>query len=145
MGLIELSPESLALLAEPAPAVLTTHRRDGAAATSPVWFRFHDGQVEVVLAAGDVKVRHLERDPRCVLVVFEARPPFRGVRISGTATLGVDAGSAARLAIASRFLGGDAGREFVELRGGEGLVLRVDDASVQEWDLTPILPPSTTA
>ena len=51
------------LLDAPSPAVLTTYRKDGSALTTPVWFRFHDGAFEVVLAEGDVKRRHLMRHP----------------------------------------------------------------------------------
>ena len=60
------------LIEAPSPAVLTTYRRDGSALTTPVWFRFHDGAFEVVLAEGDVKRQHLARTPKCLLVVFEA-------------------------------------------------------------------------
>ena len=63
------------LLEAPSPAVLTTYRRDGSALTTPVWFRFHEGAFEVVLAEGDVKRQHLAHTPRCLLVVFEAVPP----------------------------------------------------------------------
>jgi hypothetical protein len=52
--------------------VLTTYRQDGSAHTVPVWFHWADGAFEVVIAKGDVKLRHLARDPRCVMVVFEA-------------------------------------------------------------------------
>jgi hypothetical protein len=30
---------------------------------------------------GDVRLRHLERDPRCSLLIFEAVPPFRRLEI----------------------------------------------------------------
>ncbi len=62
------------LLEAPSPAVLTTYRKDGSANVSPVWFQCNDGTFEVVIAEGDVKLKHLARDPRCVLVVFEAVP-----------------------------------------------------------------------
>src|SRR3954454_23579811 len=42
-----LDERQYSLLEDPAPAVLTT-RRDGSAATSPVWFRFTDDAFEVV-------------------------------------------------------------------------------------------------
>ena len=69
-----------ALLDAPSPAVLTTYRKDGTALTTPVWFRFHAGAFEVVLAEGDVKRQHLARTPRCVLVVFEACRRFEAWR-----------------------------------------------------------------
>src|SRR3954451_8732610 len=65
------------LLEAPSPAVLTTYRRDGSVLVSPVWFRWNDPDFEVVVARVDVKARHLARDPRCILVVFEAVRPFR--------------------------------------------------------------------
>ena len=75
------------LLEAPSPAVLTTYRKDGGALVSPVWFRFVDGWFEVVIAQGDLKLRHLARDPRCILVVFEAVRPFRGVEVRGVPEL----------------------------------------------------------
>jgi len=47
------------LLDAPSPAVLTTYRKDGSALVSPVWFRWSDGVFEVVIAKGDLKLRHL--------------------------------------------------------------------------------------
>ena len=43
-----------------------------------MWFRWN-GAFEVVIAKGDVKLRHLAANPECILVVFESVPPFRGV------------------------------------------------------------------
>ena len=68
--------------------MLTTSRQDGTALTTPVWFRWTGAAFEIVIAQGDVKLRHLERDPRCVLVVFETVPPFRGVEVRGEAVAG---------------------------------------------------------
>jgi hypothetical protein len=42
--------DARSLIEAPSPAVLTTYRKDGSALTSPVWFRFHRGAFEVVLA-----------------------------------------------------------------------------------------------
>src|SRR5689334_6173657 len=75
------------LLDAPSPAVLTTYRQDGTAVGSPVRFRRAGNTIEVVIADGDVKLRHLHRRPLCSLLVFEAISPFRGVRIEGTPTL----------------------------------------------------------
>jgi Pyridoxamine 5'-phosphate oxidase len=69
------------LLQAPSPAGLATCRKDGTAAASPIWFRFRDGCFEVVIAEDDVKLRRLAARPECSLVVFEAAPPFRAVRI----------------------------------------------------------------
>ena len=91
------------LLAEPAAAVLTTYRKDGSVLVSPVWFRWTGEAFEIVIAEDDVKLRHLARDPRCVLVIFEMSPPFRGVEVRGDAELIECDVSAARRDIAVRY------------------------------------------
>ena len=128
------------LLEAPSAAVLTTYRRDGTALVSPVWFRFAGGVFEVVIAEDDIKLVHLNRDPRCSLVVFEAVPPFRGVEIRGEPELVWRDVTAVRTAIACRYLGEEAGRRFAEQRSVPGVLLRFVPISPRVWDLSPILP-----
>jgi PPOX class probable F420-dependent enzyme len=126
------------LLEAPSPAVLTTYRKDGSAHTVPVWFRWTDEAFEVVIAKGDVKLRHLARDPRCVLVVFEAVRPFRGLEVRG---VGEGDLTSARAAIAGRYLGvGDGERFAAERRSTPGVLLRLVPNSSRVWDLSGILP-----
>ena len=134
------SRDSEALLKRPSPAVLTSYRKDGTASVSHVWFRLHDHGLEVVIAEGDVKLRHLERVPRCSLVVFETLPPFRSLIVEGSPRLEPDVDNRARLAIASRYLGAEVARRFVEERQTPGLVLRITATTVKEWDLSGIPP-----
>ena len=129
------------LLEAPSPAVLTTYRKDGSALVSPVWFRWSDGGFEVVIAKGDLKLRHLARDPRCVLVVFEAVRPFRGVEVRGVSELVECDVSSVRAAIAGRYLGvGDGARFAAERRSKPGVLLRLACDSPRVWDLSGILP-----
>ena len=90
--------EVRSLLDAPSPAVLTVYRPDGSALVSPVWYRATDDAIEMVIAAGDGKLAHLEGDPRCVLVVFEAVPPFRGLEVRADALLSTDGVAGASLA-----------------------------------------------
>jgi PPOX class probable F420-dependent enzyme len=129
------------LLEGAAPAVLTTYRKDGSAHTVPVWFRWTDDAFEVVIAKGDVKLRHVARDPRCVLVVFETVRPFRGVEVRGEAELVEGDVTSARAAIAGRYLGVADGERFAaERRSRPGVVLRLIPDSPRVWDLSGILP-----
>jgi PPOX class probable F420-dependent enzyme len=129
------------LLDSPSPAVLTTYRADGTALVSPVWFRWADGAFEVVVAEGDIKLRHLARDPRCVLVVFEAVPPFRGVEVRGVPEIVEGDVTAARESIAGRYLGVEAGKRFAgERRSHPGVVVRLDAVAPRVWDLSSMLP-----
>lgn len=136
------SPEGFeSLLEGPSPAVLTTYRKDGTALVSPVWFRFTGAAFEVVVAEGDVKLRHLARDPRVVLVVFEAVPPFRGIELRGAAELVHGDVTDARASISSRYLGADAGARFTARRAAKpGVLVRVRADVVRTWDLRAILP-----
>jgi PPOX class probable F420-dependent enzyme len=133
------------LLEGPSPAVLTTYRQDGSALVSPVWFRWHDGAFEVVIAEGDLKLRQLARNPHCALVVFEAVRPFRGIEVRGTAELVEGAAGPVRAAIAERYLGAADGKRFAAERTTPGVVLRLVPDAPRVWDLAGILPaPSAT-
>ncbi len=129
------------LFESPSPAVLTTYRADGSALVSPVWFQWADGAFEVVVAEGDIKLRHLARDRRCILVVFEAVPPFRGVEVRGVPELLEGDVTAVREAIAGRYLGVEAGKRFAdERRSHPGVVVRLDAHAPRVWDLSAMLP-----
>lgn len=127
------------LLDAPAPAVLITYRRDGSAAVSPVWFRYTGEAFEVVVAKSDVKLQHLTRDPRAVLMIFEAVGPFRGVRIRADVELDDSHIEDVRRTISSRYLGTETAQAFVAERG-EGVVVRIPASAARVWDLSGILP-----
>lgn len=132
------------LLDGPAPAVLTTYRRDGSAATSPVWVSWNEaeGVLEAVIAEGDVKLSHLRRDRRCAIVVFEAAPPFRGLEVRGEPELRPGDVGAVRASIAGRYLGPIDGPRFAERRASTaGVLLRLPTDGARVWDLSAILPP----
>jgi PPOX class probable F420-dependent enzyme len=130
------------LLEAPAAAVLTTTRRDGTALTTPVWFRWTGGAFEIVIAQGDVKLRQIERDPRCVLVVFETVPPFRGIEVRGEAALEHGDVTEIRRSIAARYLGDEAGERFAAARVSKpGVLVRLVPEHPRIWDLAGILPP----
>lgn len=129
------------LLEAPSPAVLTTYRKDGSANVSPVWFRWAEGAFEIVIAEGDVKLRHLARDPRCVLLVFEAVPPFRGLEIRGMGELVERDVTAVRADIAARYLGARDGERFAaDRRSKPGVLLRLAASEPRVWNLSAILP-----
>ena len=129
------------LLEAPSPAVLTTYRKDGSVLSSPVWFRWFEEAFEVVVAKDDVKLRHLVRDPRCILVVFETVRPFRGIEVRGIPEL-IDCDVATvRADIATRYLGERDGARFAAERVAKpGVVLRLAAESPRVWDLSGILP-----
>jgi Pyridoxamine 5'-phosphate oxidase len=129
------------LLDAPSPAVLTTYRKDSSALTTPVWFRFHEDAFEVVLAEGDVKRQHLAQTPSCLLVVFEAVPPFRGLEVKGEPELVDGDVTNPREVIAGRYLGVERGRRFAATRRSpRGTLLRLAARDPRIWDLAAALP-----
>ncbi len=129
------------LLEAPSPAVLATYRKDGTALVTPVWFRWTGEAFEVVIAEGDVKLSHLARNPQCILVVFEAVPPFRGVEVRGAADLIEGDVTTARAEIAGRYLGDDDGERFAAARRSKpGVLLRLVPDAPRTWSLSGILP-----
>jgi PPOX class probable F420-dependent enzyme len=129
------------LLDAPAAAVLTTTRKDGSALVSPVWYRWNGTVFEVVIAVGDLKLRHLERDPSCALVVFETVPPFRGVEVRGRAVLTPGDVTEIRKSIAGRYLGPEAGERFAAARAAKpGVLVQLSSEEPRVWDLSAILP-----
>lgn len=130
---------SVFLATDPAACVLTTYRKDGTAASSPVWFRAIEERIEVVVAEDDIKLKRLTRRPECSLLVFETAAPFRGFRIEAAPVWNREAIGEARTAIASRYLGADHGIAFAQQRGA-GVVLTWSLGDAKAWDLTGILP-----
>ena len=131
--------EFTSLFEAPSPAVLTTYRKDGTAVASPVWFRFRGDTFEVVIAENDVKLRHLAARPECELLVFEAVPPFRGVRVrSDQPILTRDGAQQARQDIAARYLG--EGSESSPLNAPAPASCCAFGIHSTAWDLKAILP-----
>ena len=129
------------LIDAPSAATLTLYREGGEAITSPVWFRLDGDDFEVVVAATDHKLDHLRRDPRCILLIFEAVRSFRGLQVRARASISPDEEARVRLAIASRYLGPDAGREYADLdRRPPGFVIRLPVREARAWDLADRLP-----
>lgn len=127
------------LLSAPAPAVLATRRRDGTPKVSPVWFRVEGDHLEVIVADDDVKMKHIQRDPEVTLVVFEAVPPFRGVKVTARAEISREDLSETRRSITSRYLSDEASLAFTKSREGNGAVIRLPLAEARAWDLSPIV------
>jgi len=75
------------LLERPYCAVLATHWPDGSVLLSPVWHEWRDGGFNVGVPSGDVKARHLARDPRATIVVFDHSWPGRGFEVRGIARI----------------------------------------------------------
>ena len=129
-----LSPADLGDLLElPLVAVLATYRADGDVLLSPVWHEWRDGGFQVATGANGIKVRHLRRDPRVSIVVYEHEQPYRGIEVKGHAQLLPEEAPAAVLRIAVRYLGTEAGTAYAEGETDD-MVIRIEPGELRAWD-----------
>jgi PPOX class probable F420-dependent enzyme len=101
----DLQPDDLGdLLTGTYVGILATHFADGTDLLSPVWYEWSNGGFTFVTFSGDIKLRHMMRDPQVSLVVAESEPPYRGMEVRGPAQI-TDADGLAQLRrLAERYL-----------------------------------------
>jgi PPOX class probable F420-dependent enzyme len=130
-----LTPDGLGdLLEQPLVAVLATNRRDGTTLLSPVWHEWRDSGFNVVTGSRDVKAAHLRRDPRASIVVYEHRPPYRGIELRTRARLSTLEDRSVVRRIAARYLGPEAGEQYADDTMGDDLLIRLEPGELRAWD-----------
>lgn len=122
------------LLMRPIVATLATHRADGSILLSPVWHEWAEGGFNVVVEDGDVKFRHVTRDPRVTILVAESDLPYRGIEVRCAAQVVREGAADALLRIAIRYLGEDGGRAYAGTTDGTEVILRLVPGSLRAWD-----------
>jgi PPOX class probable F420-dependent enzyme len=120
-------------LALPLVAVLATYRRDGGVLLSPVWHQWRDGGFDVLVSPNDIKLRHLRRDPRASILVYDDEPPYRGVEIRTTAELSDVDGALFIREMAVRYLGQESGEAYAA-GSGDAVLVRLEPGDVRTWD-----------
>ena len=86
----ELSAEQAGLLQEPNFATVATRNTDGSPQLSIVWIDWDGEHVVFNTAAGRVKPRNIERDPRVSVLVIDGKDGYRWVAVRGRAELTTD-------------------------------------------------------
>jgi PPOX class probable F420-dependent enzyme len=108
-------PVARHLLRSTVQARLAYVASDGTPRVVPM--QFHWTGEEVVLSCWpyDPKVPALRTNPRVALTIDTSEPPYRVLQIRGTAAVAlVDRGSPEMVAAATRYMGEEAGRAWVE-------------------------------
>ena len=82
-----LSAEQARLFDEPNFATVATTNPDGSAQLSIVWIDWDGEHVVFNTAAGRVKPRNIERDPRVSVLVTDGKDGYRWVAVRGRAEL----------------------------------------------------------
>jgi len=131
----DLGIEGLGDLVErPIVATLATYRRDGTVLLSPVWHEWRDGGFNITIERDDVKARHIRRDPRASIALYESDPPYRGIEVLGTPALIEEDAAETQRRIAIRYLGPEAGDAYASTPSGEEVTLRLEPGELRTWD-----------
>jgi PPOX class probable F420-dependent enzyme len=88
-------------------AALATIRKDGTPHVSPVWAEYDGEHVLLNTARGRLKERHILRDPRVTVTIWDPASPFYYVEVTGTAELVEDGADAQIDRLAKKYLGVD--------------------------------------
>jgi PPOX class probable F420-dependent enzyme len=129
-----LTPSDLGdFLEQPLVAILATHRSDGTVLLSPVWHEWREGGFNVATSSGDVKLRHLTRDPNASIVVAESSLPYRGIELRCTPRVFPDPKGEVSVRLAVRYLGEQRGRAYAATLGDD-VVIRFEPGALRVWD-----------
>jgi hypothetical protein len=100
---------------------------------SPVWHQWRDDGFDVVVGPNDIKLKHLRRDPRASVLVYEHEPPYRGLEARGQVRLLPADGLDALASMAVRYLGPEDGPAYASTVT-DGVLVRLEPTEVRGWD-----------
>ena len=118
----------------PFVATLATYRKDGSVLLSPVWHEWREGGFNITIERNDVKARHVRRDPRASLALYESDPPYRGLELRSTPRLVDEDVAETQRRIAVRYLGPEAGEAYGAEPSGREITLRLEPGELRTWD-----------
>ena len=120
------------------PLRLACHRPDESLWMVALWYRYRDGGFDCATWAEADVVRYLRNDSQVAFEVSENRPPYRGVRGNGTASLSRDEGKAVLEDLLERYLDGTDSElaRWLLSPEREEVRIRIRPRRVYSWDYT---------
>jgi hypothetical protein len=100
----------------------------------PVWFEWRNGGFNVVVGVDDAKARHLRRDARAPLVVYQNQPPYKGVEITTEAVLSEVGAIEVERRLALRHLGPEVAEDYLTSLDWHPLLVRLESGTLRVWD-----------
>jgi PPOX class probable F420-dependent enzyme len=131
----ELTESQSSFLAEANVAVLATVDQRGRPHAAPVWYLWEDGELVISTGRGSQKHRNVEANPEITVVVDRRSLPYFALMLHGRAEIAPPMDPAERLRLATRYLGEDLGRRYIERTTGEDAVtIRLRPRKVVEFN-----------
>ena len=129
------SPDQQSFLAETNVAVLASVDRRGRAHAVPVWYLYDDGEIIISTGRDSQKHRNVAANPEITVVVDRRTLPYFALMVQGSAEIGPPLSTDDRLRLATRYLGEQIGRRYVESTPGEDAVtIRLRPRKVIEFN-----------
>ena len=123
---MEPTSDQRAFLDQSNVAILATTGPGSRAHAMPVWYIYESGQIILGAGANSQKRRNIDRNGQATLVIDRREPPYYALMVQGKAEIGPGASPETRLRIATRYLGEQRAREYVEeTAGGDSITIRL--------------------
>jgi PPOX class probable F420-dependent enzyme len=139
------APEAERFLRGRHVAVLTTINADGTPLQTPIWYLCRDGLIYIRTSSHSAKARNIRRDPRVSLCAQDERPPYRGVTVTGAASVQPEQPDLAAK-MSHHYLGAIAGFFYPRLRNRQEIeddpdaILVIEPQGKFGWDYRPQTP-----
>jgi PPOX class probable F420-dependent enzyme len=135
MHMAELTQDQTSFLSEANVAVLASVDRRGRAHAAPVWYLYEDGAIIISTGRGSQKHRNIQANPEITLVVDRRSLPYFALMVQGAAEIGPPLSPDERLRMATRYLGDDLARRYLErTRGEESVTVRLRPRKIIEFN-----------
>jgi hypothetical protein len=130
-----MNEEQRKFAAEVNVAVLATVDGKGRAHATPIWYMLDGDEIVMSVGRGGQKHRNVERNPEVTLVIDSRKVPYFALMVAGKIEIGPAPTEEERLALATRYLGEDVGKRYVEMTAGNDSVsLRLKERKVMEFN-----------
>jgi PPOX class probable F420-dependent enzyme len=128
-------PTPEAFLAEANVAILATVDRRGRPHAAPIWYLYENGALIISTGHGSQKHRNIESNDNVTLVIDRRTLPYYAVMVHGRAEIGPPLTEEQRLRMATRYLGDDLGRRYIErTTGGDSISIRVQPSKIVQYE-----------
>ncbi len=130
-----MNEEQRKFAAEVNVAVLATVDGKGRPHATPIWYMLDGDEIVMSVGRGGQKHRNVERNPEVTLVIDSRKVPYFALMVAGRLEIGPAPTEEDRLALATRYLGEEVGKRYVEMTAGNDSVsLRLKERKVMEFN-----------
>ena len=130
-----MNEEQRKFAAEVNVAVLATVDGKGRPHATPIWYMLDGDEIVLSVGRGGQKHRNVERNAEVTLVIDSRKVPYFALMVAGQVEIEPSLNDEQRLALATRYLGEEVGKRYVEMTAGSDSVsLRLKERKAMEFN-----------